>query len=227
MTCGIYKITNKINNHSYIGMSNNIERRWKEHIQKSNHPCKPDEFKSALYNAFRKYKVENFSFDIIEECAQKDLKEREIFWIQYYNTYNNREDYNETPGGDSIGEKGIHKGEEHGMSKLTEQEVIFCREQYQLGARSREIYNKYFSTKISYSGFLRMWHGDNWKEVMPEVFNINPHPAKYSAEDRDTIRNRFFESGLSLRAFQKTNECYVGYGTLYNMVHNPSFYDNK
>lgn len=29
MTVGIYKITNNINNKSYIGQSRNIEKRWK------------------------------------------------------------------------------------------------------------------------------------------------------------------------------------------------------
>ena len=33
---GIYKITNLINNKSYIGLSNNIERRWSEHKNVSN-----------------------------------------------------------------------------------------------------------------------------------------------------------------------------------------------
>lgn len=28
---GIYKITNKINNHSYIGLSTKVEERWKYH----------------------------------------------------------------------------------------------------------------------------------------------------------------------------------------------------
>ena len=31
MSCGIYKITNKINQKIYIGKSIRIERRWSEH----------------------------------------------------------------------------------------------------------------------------------------------------------------------------------------------------
>lgn len=31
MSCGIYKITNTINSHSYIGLSKNIKQRIKEH----------------------------------------------------------------------------------------------------------------------------------------------------------------------------------------------------
>ena len=31
--CGIYLIRNKINNKIYIGQSNNIHRRWLEHLR--------------------------------------------------------------------------------------------------------------------------------------------------------------------------------------------------
>lgn len=55
-----------------------------------------------------------------------------------------------------------------------------------------------------------MWHGQTWKHIMPEVFEHNPH--------RDIIRALYEESGLSLTAFQKTKECYVGYGTLWKII---------
>lgn len=63
---GIYKITNKINGKIYIGQSINIERRWKEHIF--------DNRKNSLIHlAIIKYGKENFSFEVIEECNQKEL----------------------------------------------------------------------------------------------------------------------------------------------------------
>ena len=65
MSQGVYKITNIINNHSYIGVSKNIENRWKTHITRAfNYTDK--EFNKVLYKAFRKYGVENFVFEIIE-----------------------------------------------------------------------------------------------------------------------------------------------------------------
>ena len=72
-----------------------------------------------------------------------------------------------------------------------------------------------------------MWHGKTWKHVMPEVFLNNPHRAKYTAVDRDIITASYNESGLSLSAFSKSSDCYVGYGTLWKMINNPEFYDNK
>lgn len=159
MTTGIYKMTNKINGHSYIGMSKNIERRIGEHKRLAYKSKREDDKKKALYKAIRKYGFNNFSFEILEECSEDLLKTREIYWIGYYNTYNNREHYNETPGGDCPGEKTVHRGSNHGRAYLTEEEVILCCKAYEKGERSRKIYDKFFNSKIPYSGFLKMWHG--------------------------------------------------------------------
>lgn len=47
----------------------------------------------------RKYGLNNFSFKIIEECSEKKLNDREIYWITFYDSYHNG--YNETQGGDT------------------------------------------------------------------------------------------------------------------------------
>lgn len=90
---GIYKITNRINGKIYIGQSINIKFRWKQHEQEA----KGERRNSLLYQAMRKYGLENFSFEVIEECSQENLNEREVYWIDYYNSFN--EGYNMTPGG--------------------------------------------------------------------------------------------------------------------------------
>lgn len=88
---GIYKITNLITNKTYIGQSTNIEQRWEEHKFYSNNEH------TALQAAFKKYGISNFSFEIIEECSKEQLDEREIYWIKFYDSYNNG--YNLTKGG--------------------------------------------------------------------------------------------------------------------------------
>lgn len=62
---------------------------------------------------------------------------------------------------------------------------------------------------------------------MPEVFEHNPHRAKYGAADRDIITALYKESNLSLSQFSKSKECYVGYGTLWKMINQPEFYEGK
>lgn len=92
---GIYKITNTITNQCYIGQSVDIETRWKQHVYES----KKLHEKSKFYLALNQYGVEAFEFEILEECPleQEILDERERYWIEYYDSYNNG--YNSTLGG--------------------------------------------------------------------------------------------------------------------------------
>lgn len=91
----IYKITNLINNKVYIGQTvKTVEKRFQQHKNNSN----KDYFSQiVLYKAFNKYGIENFICEEIEEVENKLLDEREIYWIDYYDSYFNG--YNSTIGG--------------------------------------------------------------------------------------------------------------------------------
>lgn len=214
----------------YIGLTmQSAKRRFSDHLSSALNPNSKDH-NQAIHKAIRKYGIGNFDFIILEDNIDslQKCKEREIYWIKHYNTYENREHYNETPGGDCPGYGQVHKGKDHHNAALTEEEVIYCRKCYREGKRSKDIYNELnVGDRINYRGFQKMWHGITWKHVMPEVFQINPHRGSYGAKDRDIITARYKESGLSLNKFVRTPECYVGYGTLWTMIRNPKFYDGK
>ncbi len=89
---GIYLITNQLNGKKYVGQALDIEERWKRHIRDINN------YDFVIYRAMRKYGVENFSFEVLEECDVDKLDEREIYWINELDTYNNG--YNMTMGGE-------------------------------------------------------------------------------------------------------------------------------
>jgi group I intron endonuclease len=76
---GIYKITSP-SDKIYIGQSINIEDRWKKY-QKY-----PESIKNQtkLYNSIIKYGSENHIFEIIEECEESKLLERETYWKNFY-----------------------------------------------------------------------------------------------------------------------------------------------
>lgn len=95
---GIYKITNIINNKSYIGQSVDIHRRWRQEKEDSNN-VNNHSYDYPLMRAFRKYGIDNFNFEILEECEIDKLNEREIYWIDFYNTF--FQGYNQTLGGDA------------------------------------------------------------------------------------------------------------------------------
>lgn len=73
---GIYKITNCITRQIYIGQSVDIERRWTEHkTPKANG-------NNRLHGDMQKYGIDNFVFEVVEECTKENLLERELFYIK-------------------------------------------------------------------------------------------------------------------------------------------------
>ena len=97
MAIGIYKITNLVNGKCYIGQSVDIEKRWdKERTRAFNNTA--NEYNCPRSYAFRKYGLENFTFEIIEECCINQLNEKERYYIQYYNSVCPN-GYNQTLGG--------------------------------------------------------------------------------------------------------------------------------
>jgi len=95
----IYSYKNKITGNRYIGKTNNIERRKREHLSNAFNP------KSSYYNSMwmkkvREYGIENFNFEVLEECEEDKSDEREIYWISHYNSFLGS-GYNSTAGGDS------------------------------------------------------------------------------------------------------------------------------
>ena len=80
---GIYRLTNTINNMSYIGQAANISDRWKQHIKCGLGIDTPN---SLLYKGMLTNGVENFKFEIIETCSRDKLNEREKYWINFYKT---------------------------------------------------------------------------------------------------------------------------------------------
>ena len=88
----IYIIKNKINTKVYIGQTKgSIQERFLSHIHNSRY------FDNHLYLAMRKYGTDNFFIELLEEVENNNLDEREIYWIAYFDSYNNG--YNMTIGG--------------------------------------------------------------------------------------------------------------------------------
>ena len=146
MISGIYKIENKINHHLYIGKAKDIKHRWSEHksavnINNLNYP---------LYNAFKKYGIDNFDFSIIEEMSLSDYfkkgSQREKYWINFYNTFQNKNHYNQTAGGEGLFGRTVPEKEKQKISESLKK--YYLTEKGQKKAQCHSAFMKeYWKTK--------------------------------------------------------------------------------
>lgn len=79
---GIYKITDIASGKCYVGQSVNIGERFKQHIKRGLGAETPT--KNKLYPAMQEIGVENFTFELIEECPKDKLDEREDYWQEFF-----------------------------------------------------------------------------------------------------------------------------------------------
>jgi len=91
----IYKIINLINNKIYIGQrSSKILHELDTKYMGSG---------KIIKRAINKHGIENFIKEIIEICESKEqLNEREIYWIEFYQSRNPEIGYNLTKGGGGV-----------------------------------------------------------------------------------------------------------------------------
>ena len=156
---GIYKITNQINGKIYIGQSMNISRRWRSH--RTDYQVQD----GYLYTAMRKYGIENFNFEIIDECLPEELNDREIKWIDHYKSNNREYGYNLTAGGDNVSER---------CCKLNKDQIFEIYELLKQNKVQQEIADKYGVTQqvISLINLGELW-------VQPNVI----YPIKKNHEE--------------------------------------------
>ena len=80
--CGIYKITNLITDECYVGQSVDIYKRWSDHCKCGLGIDTPPGNK--LYQAMQEYGLDNFTFELLEECDASNLNEKEKYFIELY-----------------------------------------------------------------------------------------------------------------------------------------------
>lgn len=176
----IYIIKNKINDKVYIGQTTtDIKTRFNQHCKKST--LKSRHYK--IYNAIKKYGKENFYIEILEQNIDiNKLDEREIYYIEKYNSY--LKGYNSTKGGDGrvinkqYDEKQIIElykkgyslkkiGKIYNVSGATISRVL-----NKLNVKTRHDGNKYESFNVD--EFKKMWFDKDIKiKDMAKFYNVN------------------------------------------------------
>ena len=83
----IYRISNNHTGRTYVGMTKQpAERRWVQHKLKAKNLSGNT---TELHTAMHSEGIENFFFEVIEECSSSVVLEREIHWINELNSYHN------------------------------------------------------------------------------------------------------------------------------------------
>ena len=79
---GVYKITRLKTGEVYIGQAMHLPDRWQQHL-KTVYGAGTIA-RSTLHITMQKDGVENFTFEMVEEVPKEKLREREKYWIDFY-----------------------------------------------------------------------------------------------------------------------------------------------
>lgn len=128
----IYMYINKVNNHKYIGLTDNFKRRHKEHIRGK---------EQLIDKKIKQYGIENFEIKILAENvnSQEKLNEYERFFIKRYNTLvKNGKGYNIADGGYSNPYAGKTEEEMKDIrKKMSENHADFSKENHPMYGTDR------------------------------------------------------------------------------------------
>ena len=235
---GIYKIENKINGKVYIGKSKNIKKRWTGHICELN---KNYHHNIHLQSAWNKYGEDNFIFEVLEECTEDVLSEKEIYYIGLYNSTNDLYGYNLAKGGEGgnnlknrlseeeykeykeyVGKKiseSFPRGEDHFYAKLTEIQVIEIINKLQSGMKPKNIARMY---NVSTNTIQDIKMHRTWKHLTKDIVFNNANNANYKRNIDNWRRNieQLKKDGTYIHTYTDANEASVVTGIPVKQIYN-------
>lgn len=183
----LYKITNIETNNIYIGCTKNtLKNRFNEHCYR----CLKKDTNSKLCNNIRKYGIEKFQIELLEQCPLENLYQREIELIQEYDTYNNG--LNSTLGGE--GNLGCY----HSIEVRNKISDILKNGKSHKGKTYEEIYNNFDEQKENRrQSVKRHWDSLSEEEKQKRVAKMKlsfREKSKYSIETVNEVKKLLKEN---------------------------------
>lgn len=199
MTIGIYSINNLVNGKRYIGKSKKIEHRIWSHFNllKKDEPTRA--VNRHLYASAKKHGIENFSWEILESFEELDeniLADREVFWMEFYNTTDRDFGYNLVKDSSSKVEvheetreifRQLQKGENNAnygnywTDSQKESMSTIAKERHSQG-----IYGEEWKQKISEAS-KKTWEDTDLKEQMGRAVAIAKSKYRIYQYDKNTM----------------------------------------
>lgn len=90
---GVYKITNTVNGKCYIGRTMCFYRRSHHYIYDFNNQ-RSRQINEYLLRSMTKHGLDNFTFSVVEICEMDIVEDRELFWMEYFNSTDRDFGYN-------------------------------------------------------------------------------------------------------------------------------------
>lgn len=201
----IYKFTNKINGHCYIGQTNNLQKRYNGHKSESFNPKAPG-YWLPFHCAIRKYGIDNFTYEVIEEIAdgenQDFINEREKYFIQYYHSLKDESGYNVTLGGDGCPKPPLSYEEKLERSKLFTKEEIQDIQQRLINDEEYDDIEKIYAPKLKRTFLVNINTGTNFYNPDFNYPLKKNAKSKFSQKEIREIKNRI-KSGEIYSSIQK------------------------
>ena len=183
----IYAYVKKdINKVVYVGQTKDLKNRRYKHEHREPIYQNGKEYNYPLSRGFRKYGVNAYDLIILEDnLTREEIDEREIYWINYYNTYKDPAGYNQTPGG--------KRGKEY--FKFNEETISLAKKLLKEQKPFKEISE---ITGISIVMLSEINSGTRHRDENEQYpLNYYTHGRKLSLETVDKIINLLLEGELT------------------------------
>lgn len=165
---GIYKITNTVNGKIYIGKTINFRKRY-ERYKSAYKRRDVRHINQYFINSIEKYSPEKFTFKVIELCSSELLAEKELYWMEFYNSTNPDIGYNLRL--DSSTGMITHEKTREKISKRMKME-------FETGIRSRETVSQWAKN---------LWEDENKKAQMARNVAIASSRYRFYQYDKFTM----------------------------------------
>ena len=192
---------------AYIGQAINLKKRAREFKRPNSIYTSKG---SAIDNARAKYNdFSKWQYSVLEECDIEQLEEKEIYYIEKYNTYN--KGYNSTKGGD--GTKGIKLTEERKQKLLEGQNKARLEGKYDSWYNSKELKRQ---TSEQFKG--RVWTDEQRQQISNSLKgrkHTEEEKSKVSEALKEKYANGYVNEG-QIKAVSKPVLQYTLEGELVN-----------
>lgn len=194
----IYKITNTLNGKAYIGETkqDDVQKRWNAHKKsiKYNNGC------PLLTQAFNKYGIDKFKFEVLIICFNDACFELEKYYIKKYNTFGEN-GYNGTPGGEGGGAFRGRKHTPENVQKIKERSREYYKSEENRQKLSNILKQKY-KTDPSYR--------EKISQAQKERVRQNIHNLQHKNNNGTIIKRKYAQEikekiSKSLLKYYQTN----------------------